>query len=65
MAGAERQRRYKKRLRRGAVVVPVVVEPRDGKALVDCGLLTWNEVEDRDAILRAIRDWLNGLRSTG
>ena len=65
MAGAERQRRYKKRRRREAVVVPVVVELLDGEALVDCGLLSWSEVEDRDAIGRAFRHWLDGLRGAG
>ena len=65
VAGAERQRRYKIRLRRGAVIVPVEVGPLDGEALVDCGLLSWCEVDDRDAILRAFRDWLDGLRATG
>ena len=61
---AERQRRYKERLRRGALIVPVEVEPLDGAALVDCGLLSSNEVEDRDAIVRAIRHWLDGLRAS-
>ena len=47
------------------VVVPIEVEPLDGKALVDYGLLSLNEVEDRDAIVRAFRHWLDALRATG
>ena len=62
MAGADRKRRYRDRLRRGAVVVPVEVEPLDGEALVDCGLLSVSEVEDRNAIARVIRHWLDSLR---
>lgn len=50
----ERKRRHKNRNRRGALVVPVEVEPFDGEALRDKGLLSVNQVEDRDAIGRAI-----------
>ncbi len=49
MAGADRKRRYRDRLRRGAVVVPVEIDPLDGEVLADYGLLSWNDVEDRDA----------------
>ena len=52
MAGAERKRRYRDRLRRGAMVVPVEVDPADSMALVDSGLISTSEVEDRDAIGR-------------
>ena len=63
LSDAERQRRYKGRLRRGVLIVPVEVGPRDGEALVDRGLLSLNEVEDRNAIARAFRRWLDGLRA--
>ena len=62
MAGAERKRRYRDRLRRGVVVVPVEIDPIDGMALVDSGLISTNEVEDRDAIRRAFRRLLDRLR---
>ncbi len=62
MAGDDRKRRYRDRLRRGAVVVPVEIEPLDGEALAGYGLLSWNEVEDRDAIRRAFRRLLDRLR---
>ena len=62
MAGAERKRRYRDRLRRGAVVVPVEVGPADGMALVDSGLISTSEVEDRDAISRAFRLLFDSLR---
>ena len=62
MAGADRKRRYRDRIRRGAVVVPIEFEPLDGVAMVDSGLISTNEVEDRAAISRAFRRLLDSLR---
>ncbi len=44
------------------MVIPVVVEPLDGMALVDNRLILTSEVEDRDAIRRAFRLLLDRLR---
>ena len=62
MAGAERKRRYRDRLRRGAVVVPVEIGPLDGEVLADYDLILRSEVEDRAAISRAFRRLLDRLR---
>ncbi len=62
MAGADRKRRYRDRLRRGAVVVPVEIDPLDGEVLADYSLISLSEVEDRDAITRAFRRLLDRLR---
>ncbi len=37
------------------MVVPVEIDPLDGMALVDSGLILTSEAEDRDAISRAFR----------
>jgi len=54
LSNAERQRRYRKRLRTGAVVAPVELRPDQIARLLDCGWISEHEAEDLTALGRAL-----------
>ena len=61
---AERQRRWRERLRTGRMVVPIEVGTEQVDALYDASLLHGDDVENREAIAKAIQrlvDMLAGV----
>lgn len=62
MTAKDRQRRCRERKRHGKRIVPVEVDFDDCDALVDAGLLQFEDSENRKRISDALRKLLNDVR---
>ena len=61
LTSAERQRRYRQRQRRGALVIPVELDEVSIERLIDSGLLQESKSRDTNCVASAIEGLIESL----